>query len=299
MDFEWYRSFISIYKHGSVSEAAKSRMMTQPAMSQHLAALEAEVGEPLFTRTPRKMVPTERGKELYTRVAPLIEGLEETTLNLKTSSSSSLPVIKIGSAHELFRERIAPHLADFPLRVIAHFGITSALLDTLLEEKVDAIITSQRLSAPGVEYLPYMQEDFVIVAPRDFPQPNPDDLQDSESWLSAQPWLSYGLELPIIRRYWREYFRKRPLLQAVHVLPDLHAILRAIEHGAGISLLPTYMLADSLQAGKIKIIQTAGQVQNDLYLAYLVKNRNAPQLKAAIEFLRSCLDQKEAAISDR
>lgn len=54
VDFEWYRSFVSIYKHGSVSEAARTRMMTQPAMSQHLASLEAEVGEPLFTRAPRK-----------------------------------------------------------------------------------------------------------------------------------------------------------------------------------------------------------------------------------------------------
>ena len=39
--------------------------MTQSAMSQHLAALEAETGEALFTRNPRRMVPTERGKELY------------------------------------------------------------------------------------------------------------------------------------------------------------------------------------------------------------------------------------------
>lgn len=62
VDFEWYRSFCTIYKHNSVSEAAKARMMTQPAMSQHLAALEAEVGEDLFIRTSRKMFPTERGR---------------------------------------------------------------------------------------------------------------------------------------------------------------------------------------------------------------------------------------------
>ncbi|MGK4301762.1 helix-turn-helix domain-containing protein, partial [Klebsiella pneumoniae] len=59
VDFEWYRSFCAIYKHLSLSEAAKSRIMTQPAMSQHLAALEAEVGEALFIRTSRKIVPTE------------------------------------------------------------------------------------------------------------------------------------------------------------------------------------------------------------------------------------------------
>jgi DNA-binding transcriptional LysR family regulator len=64
-DFEWYRSFISIYKHLSVSATAIARILTQPAMSQHLAALEAEVGEPLFIRAPRKMIPTNKGKELF------------------------------------------------------------------------------------------------------------------------------------------------------------------------------------------------------------------------------------------
>ncbi|MDR7316470.1 LysR family transcriptional regulator [Brevibacillus nitrificans] len=296
MDFEWFRSFISIYKHGSVSEAAKTRMMTQPAMSQHLAALEAEVGEPLFCRTPRKMIPTERGKELYTRVVPLIEGLEETAQNFKTLSSPALPVVKVGAAHEFFREMIAPHLTDFQMRVVAHYGIASTLLEWLQEEKVDVIITSQKLSAPGVEYLPYMQEDFVIVAPPDFPEPAFDDPKEREEWLSKQPWLSYGLELPIIRRYWREFFQKRPQLQPAHVLPDLHAILRAIEHGAGFSLLPTFMVSEPLEAGKVKTIYTSCKVHNELYLAYLIKNRNVPLLKTAIDSLRSILTKGKAAI---
>lgn len=103
VDFEWYRSFISIYKHRSVSEAAKTRLMTQPAMSQHLAALEAELGEKLFTRTTRKMVPTEKGKELYTQVVPLIEALEETTQKFKMDTSLTIPMVKIGTAHEYLR----------------------------------------------------------------------------------------------------------------------------------------------------------------------------------------------------
>ncbi|WP_246302497.1 LysR family transcriptional regulator [Paenibacillus plantarum] len=63
-------------------------------MSQHLALLEAEVGEPLFTRTARKMIPTERGKELYTLLAPLVESLEEATLGFKAVTSPTLPIIK-------------------------------------------------------------------------------------------------------------------------------------------------------------------------------------------------------------
>ena len=285
VDFEWYRSFIYIYKYSSVSEAAKIRMMTQPAMSQHLAALEAEVGEPLFVRTSRKMIPTERGKELYTQLAPLVESLEETTRNFKTTSSSTTPVVRIGAAHEFFRENIAPKLGSYPMRVIAYYGIATSILDLLIEDKLDIIVTSQKLAAPGVEYMHYVQEEFVLVAPVDFSEPDFTTQEELEAWLCAQSWISYGLELPIIRRFWREHFQKRPRIQLAHVLPDLHSILAAVEHGAGISLLPVYMLDDPLQRNKVKIICEPYKVKNDLYLAYPIKNRNLPNLQAVIKLL--------------
>ncbi|MDQ0877315.1 DNA-binding transcriptional LysR family regulator [Paenibacillus sp. V4I3] len=71
-----------------------------------------------------------------------------------------------------------------------------------------------------------------------------------------------------------------------HVLPDLHIILSAIEHGAGISLLPTYMLANSLRENKVKIICEPYKVTNDLYFAYKIKNSAMPKLRMMIEALK-------------
>ena len=45
-NFEWYRSFVSIYREGLIPAAARARHMTQPALTQHLAGLEAELGKP-------------------------------------------------------------------------------------------------------------------------------------------------------------------------------------------------------------------------------------------------------------
>ena len=285
-NFEWYRSFISIYKNSSVSEAAKTRIMTQPAMSQHLAALEAEVGEPLFIRTSRNMVPTERGKELYSQLAPLIEALEETTLSFRAVSSPTLPIVKIGTAQEFFREKIAPCLENLNMRVFAYYGLASYILELLTEDKVDVIVTSQKHSAPGVEYIRYVEEEFVLVAPYDLEEPAFNHMKQLETWLCSQTWISYGLELPIIRRFWREHFSKRPQIKPEHVLPDLHIILSAIEHGAGISLLPTYMLTSSLQSNKVKIICEPFKVTNDLYLAYKIKNRNIPKINMMIDAIK-------------
>jgi len=71
--------------------------MTQPAMSQHLASLEAEVGEKLSVRMARKMIPTERGKLLYSEAAPLVEALEKVSADLKTASNLHMILRLVGS----------------------------------------------------------------------------------------------------------------------------------------------------------------------------------------------------------
>ncbi|WP_313958156.1 LysR family transcriptional regulator [Paenibacillus sp. Y412MC10] len=286
MDFEWYRSFISIYKYRSVSEAARTRLMTQPAMSQHLAALEADLGEKLFTRTTRRMVPTEKGKELYTQVVPLIEALEETTRKFKSDTSLTVPMVMIGTAPEYFRENLAPHLEKFPFRINATFGVATDILNLLMEEKLDMIITSKKISKPGIEYIHYIQEEFVLVAPNNFKEISCEDTEQFEAWLCSQDWISYGSDLPIIRRFWREHFKKRPHMQIKHVLPDLHSILVAIELGAGISVLPTYMLEKSIHNLNVKIIFPWFKVTNELYLAYHIKFRNFPTTKIISEALK-------------
>lgn len=286
IDFEWYRSFCSIYKFNSVSEAAKSRLMTQPAMSQHLAALEAEVGEALFIRTTRKMVPTARGKELYSQVAPLIESLEETTMSFKSASLPLQTIMKIGSAHEFYTEKILPQLHALDTCTLSHFGTADQLLELLKEGKLDLIITSQKVQTAGIEYVKLMEEEFVLIASAEYQVPPLTDMKQKELWLSSQRWISYGLELPIIRRIWREHFKNRPLLRPIHIIPNLHMILKAVEQGAGLSVVPTYLLGNSLDEGRAQVIFEELKVSNELYLAYQTKHQHLPQLHATISRIR-------------
>ncbi|MDQ0115585.1 LysR family transcriptional regulator [Paenibacillus harenae] len=284
VDFEWYRSFIAIYRHHSVSEAAKTRMMTQPAMSQHLAALEAEVGEPLFARVSRRLVVTERGKELYSRLAPLMESLEEATADLKSASLPNSKVIRIGLPLEFFHELILPKLMHTALSIVTYFGTADQLIELLKEDQVDLIVTSKKYVVPGIEYEPFFVEAFAIIAPEQHVVPELDSLKEKEEWLSSQKWISYGLELPIIRRLWREHFKRRPLIKPVNVIPNLHAIMRAVEMGTGISIIPTYMLKHS--KASIQIVFDNLIVHNQLYIAYKSKHKHVPELLEIITVIR-------------
>ena len=291
VDFEWYRSFIAIYKHNSVSEAAKTRIMTQPAMSQHLASLEAEVGERLFTRTSRKLVPTERGKQLYSHLVPHIESLEEKTMGLKLQLSPTMQTIRIGTTQELFTEKVMTHLVCMEWNTITYFGDADESLELLKEDRVDIILTTRKFLTPGIEYVRLMEEKFVIVAPADTVVPEFKQLKEMESWLSEQRWISYGLELPIIRRYWREHFKKGPLINPVHVIPSLNLILKAVGDGAGVSLLPTYMLdrRHTSEPGWKRIFEHM-TVRNDLLIGFKSKHKHALVIN---EFIKCVSEPKE------
>ncbi|MNM02245.1 Hca operon transcriptional activator [compost metagenome] len=285
VDFEWYRSFVYIYKYNSVSQAAKTRIMTQPAMSQHLASLEAEVGEPLFIRTARKMIPTERGKELYSQLAPLIESLEETSLGFHAASLPTIPQIRIGSAIEYYTEKILPQLSGFEANTISSFGTADQLLLLLNEDKVDLIVTSQKSQTPGIEFLNLCTERFVIVAPAHLDPPQQMSLRSKEQWLLAQNWISYGLDLPIVRRLWREHFKKRPAIKPNHVIPNLHLIMQAVENGLGLSLIPDYMIHSSMNREQAKVILEDLHVHNQIYIAYKSNNKHLPAIRSITEKL--------------
>jgi DNA-binding transcriptional LysR family regulator len=73
MNFKRLRYFAKVVDVGSLTQAADLLYVAQPALSQQIATLEAEVRQTLLVRTKRGVTPTEAGKTLY-RHAQLILG---------------------------------------------------------------------------------------------------------------------------------------------------------------------------------------------------------------------------------
>ena len=97
---------------------------------------------------------------------------------------------------------------------------------------------------------------------------------DPAEALAALPLVAYGVELPILRRYWRSEFGHRPANPVALVAPDLRAVLAAVEAGAGISALPRYLAEPALAAGRVvRLHRSEAPPLNTLYLAV---RRGAP-----------------------
>lgn len=58
-DWQWYRSFLSVIEHGSLSAGARSLGLTQPTLGRHIEGLESALGLKLFTRSVDGLAPTD------------------------------------------------------------------------------------------------------------------------------------------------------------------------------------------------------------------------------------------------
>lgn len=113
-----------------------------------------------------------------------------------------------------------------------------------------------------------------------------DDLAALRAELEEKSWISYGEELPIIRRFWIESFGERPAMTARMVVPDLHAICSLVQRGAGVSVLPSYLVEARVEAGLMKRLWSPPRpVQNEIWLAYRAVDRNDAVIGRFVERL--------------
>jgi DNA-binding transcriptional LysR family regulator len=288
VNLEWYRSFVAIYRSGTASGAAQVLHLTQPAVSQHLAALESALGQQLFQRLPRKMLPTAEGQVLYTQVIAAIEQLE----SIADRSLPASQILRLGTPPEFFADRLLPRLQQNSQYRIT-FGLAPDLVEQLLAGKLDAVIATQKIAKSDLEYQLIAEENFWLVAPPSALMPidpaiTAGSLTTLEQWLKTQPLIAYSEELPIIRRFWRMVFGRRLDIVPALVLPDLRMIRESIAAGLGFSVLPDYLCTEMVATQDLTLLlKPSAPITNQIWLTYRKSARQSRQIVLLLELLNT------------
>ncbi len=250
---EWLRTFVAVYRSGSVTEGAAYRGLTQPAASQQLASLERTLGAALFVRSPAGMEPTPRGRELYVRVAEPLDGLEGVWRDLDAGAvPAPEPPIRFGSNPEFFAAEVLPRLVGLNMGVTVGFGTDAELFAQLERGDLDVVVTSATPPRRSISATTMDANRFVLVAAPAVAPPIPlRSLDELSAWLVDRSWVSYSLELPRTRRFWLNALGRTFAARLQLVAPDLRAVLRAVELGLGVSLLPELVCRDALSEGRV------------------------------------------------
>jgi DNA-binding transcriptional LysR family regulator len=266
---EWLRTFVAIYRSGSVTDGAALRNLSQPAASQQLRALERSVGSPLFVRTPQGVEPTRHGRDLFVSVVDPLDRLEPLLSGLDGGVRHPGPAtLRIGSSPEYCSYGLVPRTVPGAGPLTIRFGSDAELLDLLRHGELDVAVTTTEPGRRGIAGRPLGVTRFVLVGSPGRVPPITGRLEALGSDLAGVPWVAYSAELPRTRRFWQASLGRGFAGDLRLVAPDLRSVAGAVARGIGTSLLPEYACAEGLAAGTlVEVFPVADVVPAEAWFA--------------------------------
>ncbi|MEV0634286.1 LysR family transcriptional regulator [Streptomyces sp. NPDC050619] len=127
MDPHLLRTFVAVARLASFSEAARELGYTQSAVSQHIAALEQDLGAPLLGRRP--VAPTAAGERLLEHAGPLLLRLEAARAEVVRMAAAPEHGLTLAAAPTALGSRVVAALpvAGVTVRVLPREAIPAAV----------------------------------------------------------------------------------------------------------------------------------------------------------------------------
>ena len=258
VQLNWLRTFVTVYRLGSFTKAAHKLGISQPAVTHQIRNLEKEMGRPLFIRLPHGAQPTPAADGLLREVQAPVDALGAAVARSMGEEVTHRPLY-IGGPVELTTTRLIPSVSDLVaegMQFRFRFGLAEELLDCLAAGELDLVLSTIRPRSRSIGATPLVDEEFVLLASAELAARLPLDrlATDGPSVLADVPLISYAESLPIIRRYWRTIFGKQHTAHAAVAVPNLYAVLSAVNAGAGYSVLPRSLCQDHLDSGRLTLL---------------------------------------------
>ena len=286
------RTFIAAYRLGSLTKAAEQLGITQPAVSQQIRALEAQIKKPLFVRHARGIVPSAIAHDLARSIGLHIDAIETGFSAVQARATSIAGTIHIAGPGEYFSAKVLPLLSDLlvrDIRVRLHVGGKDRLYTLLDEGAIDLAITASRPDSRNLDYQAVDVETLVLVAAPSWINQYLKQPLELEQLL-ARPLVAYDEDLPLVREYFEQVFETTIDVQAAVIVADLRMVRSLILAEQGYSVLPLYLCESQIQQGHLALIcSPQSPPTNKLYLAWNRGNLRHPRVAFAQQYLLTSL----------
>ncbi len=175
-NLEYYKVFYYAAKLGSLTMAAETLSISQPAVSQSLKQLESIIGAKLFVRAAKGVKLTAEGALLYSYVAKGYEQIELGEKKVAQMLNLELGEMRIGASDMTLRFFLLPYLEKFHeqypgIKVTVTNAPTPETLYYLQEGKIDFGVVSTPFEAvPGIQAIRVKEIEDIFIAGRKFIQ---------------------------------------------------------------------------------------------------------------------------------
>ena len=274
--------FVAVVDEGGMTRAAEAAHVSQPALSQAIRALEAELGVALFDRVGRQVRLTAAGEALVGPARQALRDLETATAAVLSVRGVEAGHLALGCLRTLAADPTAPLVGAFRA---AHPGVVVQLADPddpadLLEMvrsgDVELAITESPPGRHGLAVHHLVDQDLVAILP---PGTEPEGPPVALRTLADRP-LVVTPPGTSARRLLDEAFARAGRVPTIAVeTGQREAILPLVLAGAGAALVPRAVAEMAARLGAVVVVCRPG-ITRSIVLAH----RDGPLSPAAERF---------------
>lgn len=243
------RAFEATARLGSASRAAEELHVTHGAISRHLRALDAALGQPLFVRHGRGLALTAAGEQLRDGAQDAFEQLRDTWAHVARRRTDA-PFV-LGCPGSLLARWMIPRLEqlrqDLPALKL-HLSAQETALDPALTG-LDAALLSSEPPWPGEWRVHELAPERIgpVFSPR---YPGAAQLRRQEQLLDEA--LLHTASRPQAWPQWAALAGLAPdRLHYGQGFDHLYYLLEAAVAGLGVAIAPAQLVADDLASGRL------------------------------------------------
>jgi DNA-binding transcriptional LysR family regulator len=255
--------FRSVAHHLNFSRAAEELLLTQPAVTQQIKALEEECGVPLFDRSGGHITLTAGGQALLPYAEKLKIIADEASAAMASASGRNAGQLAIGASQTigqyLLPNLVAGFLRENPrVTVTATSGNSDEMLGALIARHIQLALIEGPALRKDIHVEPFMEDHMVLVVPA------------SHEWADNEIDVSMLKEAPLLMREFGSGSRrvvenalakagvKKKELNTSMELDSTEGLLSAVEAGLGVTFVSRWAVRNQLALGTLKLTRVRG-----------------------------------------
>jgi len=290
MDISQLEVFLSVAQEKSFSRAAESLHRTQPAVSQAVRRLEAELGEPLFDRSSKDGTLTAAGKVLLDFAQQMmnlrqhahsaIRELRDLHRGKLTLSANEYTVMGLLPVIPTFRAR-HPHI-----KIEVKRSLASRIPSEILGRDAEIGVVTFKPNDTSISSIPVITDELALIVAPDHPLATRGTVSVKE--LGAETFIAHNVPSPYRERVIKTFEKHRTPLNISMEMPTLEAIKRMVEDRMGVALVPRLTAQTEFERGLlVGLTVKEMRLERKLHLVY---RKGASLSHAAKAFLRVARD---------
>jgi DNA-binding transcriptional LysR family regulator len=264
LDFRYLKAFMLTAKYSSFSKAAEELNIAQSAVSRQIKLLEDSLQEELIIRSSKKVILSEKGKELYQ--ASL--SFEKTSLQI-FEREDRLP-LSIGILEGLLKTWFTPLLTEYLKAQNRDITVSVADLPILrsgIEEgRFDVIFGTDNIQSELVTSLKLFEEKLVLIGKGEI---NKKKLHDHR-WIVFSP--NDNL-----------YKISKNRSESIIMVDAFETIISLVKNDLGIAIVPDHLIK---KEDNLKIHEMQGLPTSQIFLSTLNYKRMPERIQTLVEIVK-------------